>query len=154
MRICNRCGHETKLRDPECKNCGKIDESLGILDAVISGDLSKVEQILLVRPHLISVQTNRHAWTLLHMAASGGNKKMTELLIAKGAAVNATNRDGKTPLHYAAGKGHLNVVETLLAHFADPEAKYNGKTAADLAREHSQFEVEAYLSKLAKPATD
>ncbi len=151
MRICNRCGHETKLRDPECKNCGKVDESLGILDAVISGDLTKVEQILLVRPHLIAVQTNRHAWTLLHMAASGGNPKMTELLISKGAAVNATNRDGKSPLHYAAGKGHLNVVEALLAHFADPDAKYNGKTAADLAHEHGHLEVETYLRSTNRP---
>ncbi len=152
MRICNRCGHETKLRNPECQQCGKVDESLGILDAVISGDLAKVEQILLVRPHLISVQTSRHAWTLLHMAASGGNRKMVELLITKGAAVNAPNRDGKTALHYAAGKGHLHVVEALLAHHADPEIRYKDKSAAELAREHGQIEVETFLRNLKPPA--
>lgn len=147
MRICNRCGHETKLRNSECQNCGKIDESLGILDAVISGDLAKVEQILLVRPNLITVRTNRHEWTLLHMAASGGNRKMVDLLVQKGASVNALNRDGKTPLHYAAGKGHLAIVEALLDHHADLELKYHGKTAQDLAREHGQFEIEAFLKK-------
>lgn len=146
-RICNRCGHETRLRNPRCGKCGRVDESLGILDSVIAGDIAKVEQILLVRPHLITVRTSRHEWTLLHMAASGGNRKMVELLIEKGASVNATNRDGKTPLHYAAGKGHLNIVKTLLEHHADPHARYHDKTAADLAREHSQHEIAEYLGK-------
>lgn len=145
MRICNRCGHETKLRNPRCERCGRVDESLGILDAVIAGDLAKVEQILLVRPHLITVRTSRHEWTLLHMAASGGNWKMAELLIAKGASVNAPNRDGKTPLHYAAGKGHIQVVESLLTHHADPEIRYHGKTAEDLARDHGKHDVAEML---------
>jgi ankyrin repeat protein len=63
----------------------------------------------------------------------------------KGAEVNATNRDGKTALHYAAGKGHLHVVETLLEHNADLDARYNDKSAADLAKEHGQKEVEEFL---------
>jgi len=122
------------------------DESLGILDAVIAGDLSRVEQILLARPHLIGVRTSRHEWTLLHMAASGGNRKMAELLIQKGASINATNKDGKTSLHYAAGKGHLSIVKTLLSNHADLEIRYHGKTCEELAREHHQDEIAAYLA--------
>lgn len=141
MRICGRCGHETKLRNAKCEKCAHVDESLGILDAVIAGDLSRVEQVLLVRPGLITLRTSRHEWTLLHMAASGGNPKMVDLLLAKGASVNATNRDGKTALHYAAGKGHLGIVQSLLNHFADPTILYNGRSALDLARKAGHHEV-------------
>lgn len=141
MRICGRCGHETKLRNAKCEKCAHVDESLGILDAVIAGDLIRVEQVLLVRPSLITLRTSRHEWTLLHMAASGGNPKMVELLLSKGASVNAANRDGKTALHYAAGKGHLGIVKTLLSHHADPTILYNGRSALDLARKASHHEV-------------
>lgn len=141
MRICGRCGHETKLRNAKCEKCARVDESLGILDAVIAGDLSRVEQVLLVRPSLITLRTSRHEWTLLHMAASGGNPKMVDLLLSKGASVNATNRDGKTALHYAAGKGHLGIVQALLKHFADPTMLYNGRSALDLARKAGHHDV-------------
>lgn len=141
MRICGRCGHETKLRNAKCEKCAHVDESLGILDAVIAGDLNRVEQVLLVRPNLITLRTSRHEWTLLHMAASGGNPKMVELLLSKGASVNATNRDGKTALHYAAGKGHLTIVKTLLAQHADPTILYNGRSALDLARKAGHHDV-------------
>ncbi len=151
MRTCTRCGNETKLRDAKCQKCGHVDESLGILDAVISGDLARVEQVLLVRPHLIALRTSRHDWTLLHLAASGGNPKMVELLIEKGASVNSANRDGKTALHYAAGKGHAGIVQTLLAHLADPAALYNGKSALDLARKNGHREVEEVLRQHLPP---
>lgn len=141
MRICGRCGHETKLRNSKCEKCAHVDESLGILDAVIAGDLVRVEHVLLVRPGLITLRTSRHEWTLLHMAASGGNPKMVDLLLAKGASVNAANRDGKTALHYAAGKGHLGIVKTLLNHHADPTILYNGRSALDLARKAGHHEV-------------
>ncbi len=145
MRTCTRCGHETKLRDAKCQKCSHVDESLGILDAVIAGDLTRVEQVLLVRPHLITLRTSRHDWTLLHMAASGGNPKMVELLIEKGASVNSVNRDGKTALHYAAGKGHAGIVKILLRHLADATALYNGRSALDLARKNGHREVEDLL---------
>ncbi len=141
MRICGRCGHETKLRNVKCEKCAHVDESLGILDAVIAGDIVRVEQVLLVRPGLITLRTSRHEWTLLHMAASGGNPKMVDLLLTKGASVNATNRDGKTALHYAAGKGHVGIVKTLLSHHADPTMLYNGRSALDLARKAGHHEA-------------
>jgi hypothetical protein len=147
IRTCNRCGHETKLRDAKCQRCSHVDESLGILDSVIAGDLARVEQVLLVRPHLITMRTSRHDWTLLHMAASGGNPKMVELLIDKGVSVNAVNRDGKTALHYAAAKGHAGIVQTLLDNLADPAMLYNGKSALDLARKNGRKEVEDVLRR-------
>ena len=41
--------------------------------------------------------------TALHYAASGGHEEIVELLLAKGADVNAKAKDGKTPLDMANG---------------------------------------------------
>ena len=43
--------------------------------------------------------------TALHNAASRGHKDIVELLIEKGANVNAKGSDGKTALHEAAFRG-------------------------------------------------
>ena len=151
MRICSRCGRETRLRIETCRQCGHVDPSLGILDAVIAGDLQKVERILLARPHLIGTRTNKHEWSLLHMAASGGNSRMVELLVSRGASVNASTKDGKLPLHYAAGKGHLDITRCLIANHADTHATYKGKTALDVAIERGKYQVAEYLQRLPSP---
>jgi ankyrin repeat protein len=43
-------------------------------------------------------------WTPLHDAARGGHKEIAELLIAKGADLNAKDNDGETPLDWAKGE--------------------------------------------------
>ena len=43
---------------------------------------------------------------------------MVELLIAKGAYVNARNGDGRTPLSYAQEKGYTKIAELLRKHGA------------------------------------
>ncbi|MDK1020880.1 MAG: ankyrin repeat domain-containing protein [Candidatus Hydrogenedentes bacterium] len=144
-RICTECGCDTKLANECCENCSWIDRSLGILDAVISGDLNQVELLLRAKPRIIVTRTSGHEWTLLHMAASGGNPKMVELLISKGAQVNALTTDDKTPLHYAAGKGHLEIARTLVGNDADVTLVCNGKTALDLAKDHGRDEVIDFL---------
>ena len=59
--------------------------------------------------------------TLLHLAATGTQKNLVELLAGK-LDVNAKESGGNTPLHYAAEFGHMAVVETLIAHKADVHA--------------------------------
>jgi HEAT repeat protein len=64
--------------------------------------------------------------TPLHIAVWEGRKELVELLLAKGADVNArTNPMGSTPLHFAASDGRKDLVELLLAHGADVNAKNN-----------------------------
>jgi ankyrin repeat protein len=49
----------------------------------------------------------------LHVAAQENSGNMAELLLAKGADVNAEDRNGWTPLHYAI-VDHRDYVATLL----------------------------------------
>ena len=65
-------------------------------------------------------------WIPLHLAALGGDKEIVELLISKGADVNAKDDVGRTPLDWA-------------KQFSDdytPEAKAAIKETADLLRKH------------------
>ena len=141
MRFCSSCRRETELGNEHCHICGCFDNSLGILNAVIAGDLRMVERLLCAKPQIIRTRTSGHKWSLLHMAASGGNSKMVELLLSSGALVDARTTEEKTPLHYAAVKGHLRVATALLEHGADPSFTCQGMTALDLAEEHGHERV-------------
>ena len=65
------------------------------------------------------------SWTPLHDAARGGHKEIAELLIAKGADLNAKDNDGETPVDYAIRKEEL----------ADLLRKHGGKTGEELKAE-------------------
>ena len=86
--------------------------------------------------------------TLLHEATIKGKKEVVELLIAKGADINAKDKDGQTPLHAAVNGGYKELAELLIARGADMNAKNNsGRTPLDLARERKYKEVAKLLKK-------
>ncbi len=66
-------------------------------------------------------------WTPLNYAAYWGHKEIAELLIAKGANVNAKDDDGETPLDWA-----IEFKETELA---DLLRKHGGKTGEEMKAE-------------------
>ena len=91
-------------------------------------------------------------WTPLHNAAWGGHKEIAELLIAKGADMNAKDDEGMTPLHPAAAAGHREIAELLIAKGVDVNAKVasgskQGLTALDAANETDQTEIADLLRK-------
>jgi len=74
-------------------------------------------------------------WSPLHTAAYYGPASMIDLLVSKGADVNARgDYDGWTPLHMATQQRDPAVVKALLKDGADRTIKStSGKTAAEMA---------------------
>ncbi|KAJ8937888.1 hypothetical protein NQ318_021711 [Aromia moschata] len=64
-------------------------------------------------------QGDDHGFSPLHWAAMKGHNKIVEMLLLRGARVNATNRGDDTPLHLAAAHGHREIVHMLLRQRAD-----------------------------------
>jgi hypothetical protein len=87
-------------------------------------------------------------WTPLHKAAYEGYREIVELLIAKGADVNAKNKRGMTPLHLAAEYGRNQVVELLIAKGADVNAEdEDGETPLNRAIKVKQTDLADRLRK-------
>jgi ankyrin repeat protein len=83
----------------------------------------------------------------IHWAAKNGHVKVVEMLLDRGAGVNARDDWKRTPLHYAAPSGHVAVVQLLAARKADVNAlDENDHTALDYSRR--QIAVTALLKKL------
>ena len=61
--------------------------------------------------------------TLLHRACKGGNRKLVDRLISKGAEIDPVNSKGMTPFLIACSEGHESIVTTLLANSAKINAK-------------------------------
>ena len=86
-----------------------------------------------VKQHLAAgadVNAKRYGTTPLHSAADGGNKvaqQIAELLITKGADVNAKMEDGRTPLDFTESKEHEEIADLL--------RKHGGKTGEELKAE-------------------
>ncbi|XP_078112564.1 ankyrin repeat domain-containing protein 27 isoform X1 [Sander vitreus] len=64
-------------------------------------------------------------YTPLHVAAICGQAKLIDLLVCKGAPVNATDYHALTPLHLACQKGFQGVTLLLLHYNANPDAQDN-----------------------------
>lgn len=61
--------------------------------------------------------------TLMHSAAFGGSAAIVDMLVEKGANVDAADNDGWAPLHYACRAGHPHVVQSLVTGGANVNAR-------------------------------
>ena len=55
----------------------------------------------------------------LHLAARQGHESVVQLLLNRGASIDAPDKDNETPLHMAARQGHEPVARLLLDQGAD-----------------------------------
>nr|KAF6406063.1 ankyrin repeat domain 27 [Molossus molossus] len=75
--------------------------------------------------------------TPLHVAALCGQASLIDLLVSRGAVVNATDYHGSTPLHLACQKGYQSVTLLLLHYKASADVQdNNGNTPLHLACAH------------------
>lgn len=52
-----------------------------------------------------------HGFSPLHWCAKEGHTKLVEMLLTRGARVNATNMGDDIPLHLACAHGHLDIAQ-------------------------------------------
>jgi ankyrin repeat protein len=102
-----------------------------IIRAAKSGAVARVKELLEQDPALISARDSDGS-TPLHCATWKGQLAVVELLLTRGAEVNARNQNdhwGTTPLHAAAHANQRAIAELLIAHGADLHAtNLNGRT--------------------------
>lgn len=104
-----------------------------LLCAVKSGCWEIVEFLLFKNGHIIDL-ADKNGRTPTILAASEGHLAIIDILIEKGADLNAQDRDGLSALSWACLKGHYNAASALLEHNIDVNhADQSGRTALDLA---------------------
>eukprot|EP00730_Choanoeca_flexa_P006526 TRINITY_DN12169_c2_g2_i5.p1 TRINITY_DN12169_c2_g2~~TRINITY_DN12169_c2_g2_i5.p1 ORF type:complete len:888 (+),score=255.09 TRINITY_DN12169_c2_g2_i5:75-2738(+) len=93
------------------------------------GQVEVIKAVMSMRPKDVKIDDPGHdGQTMLHYAASGHNLATLELLLAKGADVEArATSTGSTPLMMAARQGSDKIVEALLASKANINATANAK---------------------------
>ena len=101
---------------------------------------------------IVSARNNK-LLTALHWAVTMGHVAVADLLIERGADVEAKATDGHTPLHMAAREGDAEMVQRLLEAHANPNSVNNaGQTPADLALAFAEEEPQVAQALLAAGA--
>merc|ERR1711871_525937 len=125
--------------------------------AAAQGSATVVE-LILARQHydrpLINIKENMKSggFTALHHATIHGHERVAEILLEKGADMNAQDEDGFTPLHHAARRGNAKLAKVLLDHGANPEVvDKTGKPPVYVARIFKHPQILALLPKEEKP---
>lgn len=113
--------------------------------AAIKGQIEWCERLL-----QRGAKVNQPGWTPLHYAASGPNPRVIELLLGRGALLDARSPNGSTPLMMAARYGSEESVRLLLERGANPTLRNERELdAADFARLAGREKLAAQLA--AKP---
>jgi len=128
-------GNSTKTVALLRKKGGKSGSEDSILVAVAMGNIDAVKQHLAAGADVELKCKSCGGTALCHTTS----KEVVQLLLAKGANVNAKRNNGETPLHYAATK---EVAELLIANSANKSAKDDsGETHLHHAAKYGRKEV-------------
>ncbi|XP_047499028.1 ankyrin-1-like isoform X2 [Penaeus chinensis] len=114
-----------------CGAKSRMDKLL--IAAVRRNDAAEVRTALDKEADL-SLQGPEDGGTLLHLASQGSSGQVLQMLLSRGASVDARTSQGFTPLMIAAQRGATEALGLLLAHRANPKLSTpNGTTALHLA---------------------
>lgn len=109
---------------------------------------NKEEIARLLEEGLLPIDYSEDGRPIIVLAASYGQARLVELLLQKGAQVNARSSSGFLPVHSAAINGHLEVIQILADHGADlsiPWQKYFNRNVLHLAAEYGQLQMLPFL---------
>ena len=119
------------------------------LDAVETGDLATVRNLLADDPGLVSIQDNRKKGSFgppLHLAIRQGHADIVEFLLSKGANPNERYVNGLGPLHEAAREGNPDSVKMLVKYGADVNSRKDGFSHPPLCFATSREATEALIA--------
>jgi len=106
----------------------KASQAPAIHRSAADGRADSVAEALDQEPRLL-YQKDASGYTALHHAAVGGHLDVIEVLLDKGAKLDAIGSRGETALYLAASKGNYEVVKLLSEHGANVDrASSDGKT--------------------------
>jgi uncharacterized protein len=115
-----------------------------LMMAAIKGD-AETATLLLDR----GAQVNQPGWSPLHYAATGPEPRLVQLLLGRGAVVDALSPNETTPLMMAAQYGSEDSAVLLLAKGADPARRnQQGLRALDFAKRSGREPLVARLQKV------
>lgn len=124
--------------------CGCGDS---IHDAAAKADLRTTARMLDREPSLLEAR-NPLDETPLHMAVTSGSTDMVQLLLDRGADVNAEDKTGLTPLHIAAWWTATNRAQQLLDAGADPNLQdHFGDTPLHVAAMQGRQAMTVFLAR-------
>ncbi|CAF2525171.1 unnamed protein product [Rotaria sp. Silwood2] len=96
-------------------------------------------------------QSDEHGFTLLHWAAWYGCLSIVQLLLQRGARINAVNRGDDTPLHLAVSHNHFDIVQQLIKNKAHINvANIHGNTPLHYACFHRYLSIAKYLIEIGR----
>jgi uncharacterized protein len=116
---------------------------LDVFAASMAGAMDRVLACVAEDPDLLNAYS-QDGWTSLHLACFFAQPGVAELLIARGADVQARSRNPmqNTPLHAAAAGKNRDMVRVLLEHGADANARqHGGWTALHAASQNGDVEM-------------
>jgi cytohesin len=96
----------------------KAAQAITIHRAAEFGYLGRLRVLLAEDPALVSARDYLYRRTPLHFAANNGHRQAAELLLAKGADIEARDKKGDTALDRALAMGHPELTELLRQHGA------------------------------------
>ncbi len=101
--------------------------NVSIHEASALGDVETLDFLLNYEPKLIA-EYSYDGWTPLHLACFFGGYEAAELLITRGASVNARSANGmrNMPIHTAAAGNRTAIARLLLENGANPNVQQSG----------------------------
>jgi len=140
---------DVRVVNPLIAKSGDVDakDESGCTMLHFADDTSVVE-LLLDKGANIDIKDNEYSFTPLHYAARFGREDVADVLIARGANINAKDKWDFQPIHWAAYHDRADVIELLLSKGADINAKTSlGQTPLQLAQERRNTKTIEVLHK-------